>query len=412
MGNGGDAATMSGRRRHFVFVSSNVTWGGSEDLWSAAAAALAGQGERVTAYKNGLEHGEPAVARLDELGCRLVELGRLPLLPKMVFALIARAVYPLAFGYQAFRLWLSLKLHRRPDLVVLSQGGNHDGWLFAQVCLRLGLPYVLICQKATDLYWPLDSRREWIRAAFAGARHVFFVSRHNLRLTQEQLGARVERASVARNPFKVAWDRAPEWPGADLGYRFACVGRLFPKEKGQDLLVRVLARDKWRSRPVSLTFYGTGEQQEGLKAMSAYHGLDNVRFAGFAVDIEAVWANHHALVLPSRAEGLPLVLVEAMLCGRVAIVTDVAGNAEAVDDGITGFVAAAATEDSLDEAMERAWQRRGEWPEIGRRAASAIRERVPPDPAGELAAMLQRIAGGEALPADRSPSLESPAAAE
>jgi glycosyltransferase involved in cell wall biosynthesis len=180
-----------------------------------------------------------------------------------------------------------------------------------------------------------------------------------------------------------------------MGLRFACVGRFYPQEKGQDLLIRVLAREKWRGRPVSVTFFGSGQHGVGLAEMAAYHGLETVRFAGFTHDIEAIWASHHALVLPSRAEGLPLVLVEAMLSGRVAIVTDVAGNGEVVEDDVSGFLASAPTEDALDEAMERAWQRRAEWREIGARAAADIRQRVPSDPAGMLAAQLVRLADGQ-----------------
>jgi glycosyltransferase involved in cell wall biosynthesis len=199
---------------------------------------------------------------------------------------------------------------------------------------------------------------------------------------------------VVRNPFKVSWQQRSDWPGTDLGFRFACIGRLYPMEKGQDLLIRVLGRDRWRSRPVSLTFFGVGEQSVGLAEMAALHGLANVRFAGFANDVDQIWTGHHALLLSSRAEGLPLVLVEAMLCGRVPIVTDVAGNSEVVEDDVTGFLAAAPTEDALDEAMERAWQRRAEWRAIGEAAARRIRELVPPDPAGELAERLLRLADG------------------
>ncbi|HEV2865266.1 MAG TPA: glycosyltransferase, partial [Allosphingosinicella sp.] len=351
----------------------------------AAAATLAARGCRVTVFKNRLDPREPGVERLRAAGCRLKELAKLPLLPRMIYSAIAIFTYPLTFGYQAVRFYLSLRLRRRPDLLVISQGGNHDGWLYAQVAIRLRLPFVLISQKATDLYWPLDTRRGWIREAYEGARWSFFVSRHNLALTQEQLGIRLEHASVARNPFNVTWEASREWPRTDLGFRFACIGRLYPKEKGQDLVLRVLARPKWRARPVSLTFFGSGEQAAGLAGMADFLGLENVRFGGFVQDVDAVWADHHALVLPSRAEGLPLVLVEAMLCGRVAIVTDVAGNPEVVEDGVTGFLARAATEDALDEAMERAWQRRGEWREIGALAAERIRRLVPRDPAAVMA---------------------------
>ena len=189
-----------------------------------------------------------------------------------------------------------------------------------------------------------------------------------------------------------AGSRAATGPGPTWDSCFACVGRFYPQEKGQDLLIRVLAREKWRSRPVSVTFFGSGQHGVGLAEMADFHGLENVRFGGFTHDIEEIWASHHALVLPSRAEGLPLVLVEAMLSGRVAIVTDVAGNGEVLEDDVSGFLASAPTEDALDEAMERAWQRRAEWRDIGERAAADIRRLVPPDPAGALA--MQLISAG------------------
>ena len=170
--------------------------------------------------------------------------------------------------------------------------------------------------------------------------------------------------------------------------RLACIGRLWVVEKGQDLLIRVLARDKWRQRPLSVTFVGAGPHRAALEAMAAYHRVDRVSFAGFVDDVAAIWNDHHGLILPSRCEGLPLVLVEAMLSGRVSIASDVAGIAEVVDEGATGFLAASATEDGLDAALERAWQRRDEWQAIGAAAAERIRTLVPEDPAQDLAGML------------------------
>jgi len=385
-------------RRHIAFISSNFTWGGSEILWSAAAERLARSGHCVSVYKNRLPRGEGGVPALRAAGCRLVELARFPFLPNKLYSFVAMFTPYLSVGYQAIRLHLSLKLRRRPDLIVLSQGGNHDGWLLGGVCRRFGVPYVLICQKATDLYWPQDRWLAEVRAIYAGTRHAFFVSEHNRRLTEEQIGRRLPNASVVRNPFLVPWESAPPWPDSGSGLRLACVGRLYPKEKGQDILLRVLASDKWRGRPVSLTFYGDGEQRQGLEAMAGLLGLTNVTFAGYEHDVASIWARNHALVLPSRAEGLPLVLVEAMLCARVAIVTDIAGNGEVIDDGRTGFIADAAAEKSFDEALERAWERRGEWPAIGAAAAVEIRRRVPRDPGGSLAEALLKLADGLPVP--------------
>ena len=374
-----------------AFVSSNYSWGGSETLWSETAAELARRGCTVSVYKNRLASEDGNVAALAALKVKRRELARFPGLPNQLFSLVGRISPYFSHAYQALRLHASLKLYARPDLIVLSQGGNADGWLLGAVCRRFRAPYVLISQKATDLYWPQDNWHADLRSLYRDARHSFFVSEHNRVLTEEQIGERIPRGSVIRNPFLVPFEKPAPWP-ADGELRLACVGRLYPKEKGQDLLLRVLSQEKWRGRPLSVTFFGQGEQSAGLERMARLLGVERVRFAGFTNDIPAIWADHHGLVLPSRAEGLPLVVVEAMMAGRVVVATDVGGNAEVIEDGVTGFIADAPTEASLDRALERAWQRLGEWPAIGAAAADAIRTLVPPDPAASLADRLIALA--------------------
>ena len=96
-----------------------------------------------------------------------------------------------------------------------------------------------------------------------------------------------------------------------------------------------------------------------------------------------------------------------MLSGRVSIVTNVGGSSEVIDDGMTGFLAAAPTEESLDEAMERAWKRRAEWRDIGAAAATKIRSLVPPNPAELMAGMILRIASQPAEATQRTEYLRS-----
>ena len=83
-----------------------------------------------------------------------------------------------------------------------------------------------------------------------------------------------------------------------------------------------------------------------------------------------------------------------MLTGRVPIVSDVAGNGELIKDGMTGFIASAASEDAVDEAMERAWDARSNWQAIGVRAAADARGAVPPDPARVLSNLLIEFCQG------------------
>jgi glycosyltransferase involved in cell wall biosynthesis len=106
---------------------------------------------------------------------------------------------------------------------------------------------------------------------------------------------------------------------------------------------------------------------------------DRVRFAGFA-SVEEIWASNHLLVLPSRIEGLPLAIVEAMLLGRPVVATNVGGNSEVVEDGVTGFLAGAPTVSDVAELLERFWARRADARGIGEAGAKRIRSLLSPDP--------------------------------
>ena len=122
--------------------------------------------------------------------------------------------------------------------------------------------------------------------------------------------------------------------------------------------------------------------------------LTNVDFRGYSNDIDAIWAEHHALVLPSRFEGMPLVVVEAMLCGRPCIATDVGGNRELIRDGVNGFLAKAPTVELLDEAMNRAWECRDRLQGMGNQAAADVRQFVSRDPSEDFARELETLVEG------------------
>ena len=368
-----------------AIVSSNETpWGGSEELWQRAAVTLAGRGHSVHVYKPRLPMANRQVKALEDAGCRLSDLARPLRIPAKLFSLISAMSRYSAIALLWLRLLIGLFLFR-PQIVLLSQGGNWDGAYLASTCKLLKLRYVILSQKASEFYWPPDSFRNRVRAFYADAHSALFVSDHNWRLTEHQIGCSISPAETVRNPFLVPYAAPLPWPADEEVVDFACVGRLLPMEKGQDILLQVLARETWRQRPVRVTFYGEGINASGLKDMAGFLGLENVRFAGQVSDVVGIWQRHQALVLPSRCEGLPLVVVEALLAGRVVIVTDAGGSREVLTDNVTGFLAAAATVDALDDAMERAWQRRDDWPSIADRAATDIRGFVPADPGAEVA---------------------------
>ena len=221
-------------RRRIAFISSNPAWGGSEELWSAAAAGLATTGHHITVIKGDLSADVPRLHRLRDLGCTMIDLKRLPLLPKRTYEFLANLAWPAAFLIQAIRLRYAL-WKAKAELVIVSQGGNIDGLFHLKRVRRRGGAYGIICQKAAEMYWPTDRYLADLKDVYRDARFVWFVSEHNRRLTEEQLGQPLPQAAVVRNPFLVPWQERTDWPAGE-GLRLACVGRLFPREKGQDIV--------------------------------------------------------------------------------------------------------------------------------------------------------------------------------
>ncbi len=368
----------------FVSTMEGEPWGGSEELWSRAARRLLDQGHEVHANVKFWPSPARKMTDLQAAGAQIAfrRLDRRGKLNSLAHRLAGGGYVPPV--HLDCRRWLE---RLRPEAVVISQGANFDEWslFFAEECRRLGIPYAILTQANSRLWMPSDALVERVAGMFLQARRAYFVSQGNYQLLERQIGQRLPQAEVVFNPFNVAFDARPPWPHHSPPLRLGCVARLEPSAKGQEILLEVLAQPKWREREVVVSFAGVGPWAGWLRRYAADLALDNARFVGFVEDIEAFWRDHQALVLPSRHEGMPLALIEAMLCGRVAIVTDVPGNPELLEEGVTGFIARAPDTASLDEALERAYAQRAEWPAIGARAAEAIRRRIPPDPAGVFA---------------------------
>jgi hypothetical protein len=377
----------------FSIISSCIApWGGSEELWAEAALALRTAGHQITILKTAFDAQHPRVQQLQAAGCTVMGIGPYPPLVKRLLnrVLPARRQWT-PIDSQLTRVRQHLQ-QQQPQLVIVAQGSNFDGIGFADVCRRANYPFVLLSQKAAEIFFPPVHQRAAARLAYRAARHCYFVSRHNLAVTQHQVGLALNHASVVPNPFNVPHAGELPWPASSAVVRLACVARLEVLDKGQDILLQVLALPKWRQRPLHVSFFGSGGDEPALREMAELLGLhERVTWAGQVPDITAVWVSHHALVLPSRYEGLPLALVEAMLCGRPAIATAAGGTAELLADNETGFVAAAATVAALDEALERAWVRYADWPGIGQCAAAYARAHVPPVPGALLSQHLLQL---------------------
>jgi glycosyltransferase involved in cell wall biosynthesis len=136
--------------------------------------------------------------------------------------------------------------------------------------------------------------------------------------------------------------------------RFVCVGRLC-EQKGQLLLIEAAQRLALQGVEFELVLVGDGEMRSDIEALIRRHKLqDKVRITGWLsneqVRDEILAAR--ALVLPSFAEGLPVVIMEAMALRRPVISTFVAGIPELVHTGEHGWLVPAGDAEALLHAMQ------------------------------------------------------------
>ncbi len=374
----------------FYSCMTGMPWGGSEELWWRAARKLQSQGHEVCVnYKYWpftakqllqiQNHGGQLWLRNRPRGFWEKKIGR------------ARRMFGGLNGHP--RTWLH---QTKPDIVLVSLGFHPDRVEVARECLELGIPYAINIQCASDSFFihsdVLDEYREWYRHAAK----VFFVSDENRRKMETNLAIKLDNYEIVANPFNIDPNIKPPWPQQASPLKIACVGRLHFQSKGQDIIVDVFRNSKWRQRDVVVNFYGSDQgHRRHLEDLIDLHQLgDQLNYQGFVNDIADVWAENHALLLPSRYEGAPLVIVEAMLCRRIVIATDIGRNTELLDDGKTGFIAESATVTQMDDALERAWQARQQWQSLGELAGQQIRERYSLDPVGDFAQKLQELVIG------------------
>lgn len=179
--------------------------------------------------------------------------------------------------------------------------------------------------------------------------------------------------------------------------RLVCVGRL-AEQKGQLLLLEALAWLAAEGVPFEMVLAGDGPMRPVIEERVRGLGLDSrVRITGWlsneAVRREVLAAR--ALVLPSFAEGLPVVLMESLALHRPVVSTYVAGIPELVEDGANGWLVPAGSADALAAALfrvlEAAPERLAEMGQAGAARVAAAHDASRE--AAKLAALFRKVHG-------------------
>lgn len=347
-----------------IAIISNVAgceWAGSEELWWGAA-------------MEALSNGHQVLACLHPDLCNSTRIKDFKYSGGSVETWSRGAISRFEGIRQKISPNFSRKKLGRPDVILVSAGAlpaiSYVPGL-SRFLMETEIPFGILCQFNSDSLAMAPCEREMTRNLLIKSSFQVFVSQQNLTLARRQFALELHQAEVIYNPIRTVLDAPLQFPDLQNGVAFGCVARFETLWKGQDLLIEILSKPPWTDRNWTLHLFGEGPDLEHVRAYTSLVGLgDRVFFNGYVRDLKEIWGRCHCMVLPSRGEGTPLAVLEAMMCGRPVVTTDVGGNREVLEEGLTGWIAEAATPASFDAALERAWIAKSRWAEMGASAHS------------------------------------------
>ncbi|MFC1694677.1 glycosyltransferase family 4 protein [Pseudomonadota bacterium] len=370
--------------KRILFTTTNlgVPSGGSEMLWSKAAKSMASHdGYSVGALLKNWSPVPNHVVELADNGVKLFFFPDTAAIPISKEKILVNRLLPshLQFKPQESKPQFEDLEDFNPDLVVVSFGDLFQDSFVTKFLIEKRIPYITIIQLVGEFSLKNDYYIQRSLEYFENSLMNCFLSRKNIDLAEQLLGAKIPNLAIVKNPCSESPAYLP-YPSTMNGYRLAFPARMHTLHKGLDILLKVMSHEKWKERNLVVNCFGDGPNKEQLNRLKSMWKVENVNFLPYTDDIAEVWRNHHALVMSSRMEGHPLVAVEAMACGRMVITTNVGAGDEFVTQHKNGFIAEAATVQALDATLEEAWMMREQWQVMGKTALETAREFLKTDP--------------------------------
>ena len=276
------------------------------------------------------------------------------------------------FSVKSLLQLLSLIRSRRPDLLIVVQGGialSSLGILAGRMAGVRTVSYLpMTHDESLFAPTPMQARlRQWLVQPFYSLPHCL------LTISPRMAGYARRRR---RGPVRIV-ENGIALPHHSMESRSAVrsalglqdgdrlllmIGRIEFWQKRHDLAVQALSIARARGSHTHLLVVGSGPDEQALRAQVAAQGLaDAVHWRGWQTDVTSFYAACDALLLPSRYEGVPLVMLEAMSTGRRILAANVDGMADMLPPAWTfpsGDVEAladllCASDDAADDAHLR-----------------------------------------------------------
>jgi glycosyltransferase involved in cell wall biosynthesis len=263
--------------------------------------------------------------------------------------------WPWVFAQAMAQLWLA---RRRAEVNLLhinlaADGSAYRKLVLARMARRLGIPYVVHLHGSRfDQFWP--STGAWSRRAidrlFVESAEIVVLGRYWAKLVTDRLPQVADKVSILPNAT------APAPAGVERSRKTVhiCFLGILGARKGTWELVEALGRLAG-SREWSATIAGNGEVDECRARVGRLEIADRVDVPGWLDPraVEELLARADILVLPSKAENLPMAILEAFARGIAVVATPVGAIPEVIDHGRNGLIVSVGDVEQLAGSLGR-----------------------------------------------------------
>lgn len=171
-----------------------------------------------------------------------------------------------------------------------------------------------------------------------------------MRESLSQCGLNGARALLIPNGVDTRRFRPCSWEQKE-GLTVVCIAKM-RYQKGVDVLLRAWQQVLEQIPEATLLLVGDGPQHDALQCLAGELGIaSGVEFIGLCTDVAQQLRRARVAVLPSRWEGMPNALLEAMSCGLACVATRVSGSEDVIEQGVSGLLVDPEDPESLAEAL-------------------------------------------------------------
>jgi len=344
----------------------NHSWGGSENLWFKTALYLLKQKHKllIIIYKNLSLTNQ--IAELKFNGAEIIVVNEI--LTTNIDKIINK------ISNKHYLKTLATPINKKiksfnPSKILINQPGNYDlifNDLAHKILIDSNKRFSLIFHSYIEEIQLDNNKLSRINYIIDKADDLFLVANIQKVFLEKHLQRKIDCIKFTHNPLSLKELDLITYPKYNDFFKMAMVTTIDFEAKGLDKLIRILSKEKWRKRNFEIEIYGHGKDRDAFLALLSGHSLnDKIKLMGFSSDIEEIWKVNQILIMSSNVDAAPSVLLEAMICGRSCICTNVGFNSEWIKTNETGFISKTIELSDFENAMEIAWKNRQTWEQLG-----------------------------------------------